>query len=389
MGTTLDYEIGAYADRVGWREITAVGHGVRLAGSDVPDRSTSDALRSYPEDLLSSPLNQRSASLRVAAGSGVATGESRLLDSGPASALPRGADSFTDAFTGLAARERLTPAIGLFTVLVAIVLGALHAFAPGHGKTVMAAYLVGQRGSLRDSAVVGLSVTATHTLGVVVLSIVLSVAGLTAPERVYPWLGLASGLLLIGIGVTLLRRAPHRTVLASSVPVPSQTTSPAPAYALAAATKAAPLVPLGGDHDHNPGHRHATPAPHSHGLFTHTHALPERGSGLRGLLAVGFAGGMVPSPSALLVLLGGIALGRTWFGLGLVVAYGVGMAVALALTGLLLVRARDRVDALLQRTRSSRGLLLATRAAPKLPAATAIIVIVVGASVALRAVMQL
>jgi nickel/cobalt exporter len=402
--TTVDYEIRAYADRVGWREITAVGDGVRLTSSDVLDRSPSDELRSYPEDLLSSPLDQRSASLRVAAGSGVTMGTSRLLDSGPVSAQSRGVDGFTEVFTGLVSRERLTPAIGLFAMLVATVLGALHAFAPGHGKTIMAAYLVGQRGSLRDAVVVGLSVTATHTLGVVVLGLVLSIAGLASPERVYPWLGLASGLLLVGIGVTLLRRTRRHTVLPSSVSVPSQAaTATTPAYALAAATEAIPLVLRHADqhHEHrqdrghdghgHDGHGHdaGTLTPHSHGLFTHTHAVPQRGSGLRDLLAVGFAGGMVPSPSALVVLLGGVALGRAWLGLGLVVMYGVGMAAALALTGLLLVRVRDRAYELLWRTSSSRGVPLANWLTRVLPAATAIIVVVVGALLTLRAIIQL
>jgi len=125
---------------------------------------------------------------------------------------------------------------------------------------------------------------------------------------------------------------------------------------------------------------------HSHGLFSHTH-LPPAGSektGARSLLAVGFAGGLVPSPSALVVLLGGIALGRTWFGVLLVLAYGIGMALALVGTGLLLVKARDRLQrwaAATERSKRSNIVLLATRA---LPALTAILVLGLGASVAIR-----
>jgi ABC-type nickel/cobalt efflux system permease component RcnA len=142
-------------------------------------------------------------------------------------------------------------------------------------------------------------------------------------------------------------------------------------------------------HDHDHDHPHAAGEPHSHGLFSHTHALPEKGSGLKGLLAVGLAGGMVPSPSALIVLLGGIALGRAWFGFGLVVAYGLGMAAALMATGLLLVRARDRVQAMAARASSSRLARVATRAAAVLPTATAALVIAIGGGVLLRAALLL
>src|SRR5207244_708695 len=123
---------------------------------------------------------------------------------GPTSILPRGVDRATRAFTSLVSRQHLTVAFGILAVALALVLGAIHALAPGHGKTVMAAYLVGQRGSLRQAALIGLTVTATHTAGVMALGIVLTTSAVIAPERLYPWLGLASGLLLAAIGVSVL-----------------------------------------------------------------------------------------------------------------------------------------------------------------------------------------
>ena len=144
--------------------------------------------------------------------------------------------------------------------------------------------------------------------------------------------------------------------------------------------------PHGHNHDHD---HHALGQPHSHGLFTHSHSLPAEGRGLRGLIAVGFAGGMVPSPSALVVLLGGIALGRTWFGLLLVVAYGVGMAVALALTGVLLARGRDRLVGALAAGSSSRTATLAARTAVVLPVLTAAAVVLIGTGIAARALTDL
>jgi len=101
----------------------------------------------------------------------------------------------------------LTPAFALLAILLSVLLGGLHAFAPGHGKTLMAAYLVGREGTWRQAAVIGVSVTVTHTIGVLLLGIALSAAALAAPEQVYPWLGLISGILLAGIGVTLMRSA--------------------------------------------------------------------------------------------------------------------------------------------------------------------------------------
>ena len=122
----------------------------------------------------------------------------------------RGTDRFAAAFTGLVARQDLTIGFALLALGAAVVLGALHALAPGHGKTVIAAYLVGERGSLRQAATLGMSVTVTHTAGVLVLGLVLSGSTRFVPERVYPWLGVASGLLLAAVGLGLLVRARRR-----------------------------------------------------------------------------------------------------------------------------------------------------------------------------------
>lgn len=398
VGSMVRYELVPPSGGVGWHETTASGDGTRLQGADVPEQSVSQELRTYPEDLLSSPLDVRSASFEVGAGSGRATGDGGLLEGGPAAALPRGADRLTEAFTGLVSRDDLDAPFVLVAFGIALVLGGAHAFAPGHGKTVMAAYLVGQRGAFRDAALIGASVTVTHTLGVLVLGVALSAAGLATPERLYPWLGLASGLLLIGIGVALLRAHRSRTL----VTAPSHGPEPVPSLVLAGAPATA-VEAL--EHGHNHGHhqhdhehehhdhdhdhdRHGADR-HSHGLFSHSHAVAPAGSGVRGLLAVGFAGGLVPSPSALVVLLGGIALGRAWFGLALVVAYGLGMAMALVLVGVALVKARDRVGALLRRAEHPRRVAGAMALARVLPVLTAGVVVLVGVGLAGRAVVQL
>jgi nickel/cobalt exporter len=310
---TLAFSDRNWADRIGWREITASGDGTTLLASDVPATSASARLTSYPRDLLRSPLDQRSATVAFQLGGG-RDGAGAALGGGAGGAVPMGVDRATRAFTELVARQRLGVGFGLLAVGLALLLGAVHALGPGHGKTVMAAYLLGMRGTLRQSVLVALTVTVTHTAGVLLLGVALSASTVLAPERIYPWLGLASGLLLAGVGLTLLRRALH-----ARTPV---------------------MVAARADHGHP--HRHDHPHSHAH---AHAGAAP-RAPGWRSLVSMGFAGGLVPSPSALVVLLGAIALGRAWYGVLLVVAYGAGMAATLTGAGLVLVRARATIDRL-------------------------------------------
>ncbi|MEN3359981.1 MAG: nickel/cobalt transporter (NicO) family protein, partial [Mycobacteriales bacterium] len=188
----LSYRITGYLDRVGWREITAVGDGTTLTGSTVPVASRSNRLTAYPADLLSAPLDVRGADLAARPGGTAAAGV--VAPAGPTAPLARGVDRVTSAFTSLVARRHLTVAFGLIAVLLSVLLGGMHAFAPGHGKTVMAAFLVGGRGTLRQALTIGLTVTATHTAGVLVLGAVLTTSVALAPQTLYPWLGVASGL---------------------------------------------------------------------------------------------------------------------------------------------------------------------------------------------------
>ncbi|MEU4514093.1 High-affinity nickel-transporter [Nonomuraea wenchangensis] len=323
-------------DRIGWREISAAGDGVRLSASTVPARSVSDELRAYPEDLLSDPLDQRTATFTVSAG-GPATGGSGAVPGGPGVGGPVVGGPVGEAFaaldrtfTDLIGSDALTLPLGLLAVGLAVVLGAGHALIPGHGKTVMAAYLAGRRGRPRDAVVVGATVTATHTAGVLVVGLALTAFTTLAGETVLSWLGVASGALIAVIGLRLLLNARRRHTA----------------------------------HGHGHGHGHGH----------------ERRAGLVGL---GVAGGLVPSPSALIVLLGAIALGRTWFGVALVTAYGVGMAATLTVTGLLLVKLMDRLE-----RRAAAGprssARLAARVSGLAPLGTAALVVLLGAGLALR-----
>ena len=343
-GRSLAYADANHQGRVGWREITAVGDRATLEAADVPPASPSARLTRYPEDQLASPLDQRAATLRFHPGG-------PRLSTPPATspAARTGAvDRVTAAFTALVAERSRTPGFVGVALLLAVALGAAHAVAPGHGKTVMAAYLIGLRGTVRQAATIGATVTVTHTAGVLLLGLVLTTSRAVASERVYPWLGLGSGLLLAAVGVGLLVRAR-----------PGRHAHP---------------------HPHPNDHAH----PHDHAGH-HGHGHGGRPLGRRGLVALGLAGGLVPSPSAVVVLLGGIALGQAWLGAALVLAYGAGMAATLTGVGLLLAHLRTRMD---RRLRLPAGGLLA-RLGRLLPAATAAVIVLVGIGLAAQGAAQL
>jgi ABC-type nickel/cobalt efflux system permease component RcnA len=346
----------AFTDRVGWREITAVGDRTTLVASNVERVSGSARLTAYPEDLLSSPPDQRQATVRARPGGPAAPAVAGAVP-GARVAQPRGLDGATRSFTNLVARQELTLGFGIVALALAVGLGAIHAFAPGHGKTVMAAYLVGQRGSVHQAAVIGMTVTATHTAGVLLLGLALSVSTTLAPESIYPWLGMASGLLLAGVGAGMLLRATGRRPR---------------------------LVPAGHGHSHD-GHSHSHDG-HSHGHgHSHPHEHDHRPVEWRSLVPLGLAGGLVPSPSAVVVLLGAIALGRAWFGVGLVIAYGLGMAVTLTAAGIALVRSRGAIE----RRLASPGAGRLSSVVGALPKLTATCIVAGGLLLTVRGAAQL
>ncbi|MFF3463458.1 nickel transporter [Streptomyces sp. NPDC001984] len=306
----------------GWREITARGDRTTLTTSDVPEKSVSHELSSYPRELLSSPADTATASVRVRPG-GPALAEQRQ-DAPAASVLPRGADRWTRALDGLVARHDLTLGFAVLALVIAIGLGALHALAPGHGKTLMAATAAarGGRVRLKDVLPLAASVTVTHTLGVVALGLLVT-AGSAATPSVIAWLGIASGALVLLAGASLVRRAWHnRTHTQAHV----RQQAPERELAMAGAH-------TGHTHHHHHDHHHAVE--HTHGGHTHTHPTAPT---VRGTILLGFAGGLVPSPSAVVVLVGAAALGQAWFGLLLVVAYGVGLALTLTAAGFAVVK---------------------------------------------------
>ena len=337
-----------FAGRPGWQEMIADGGaGMVLSESTVPRVDRSQALRAYPEDQLQSPPQVTEARFRFSPGAAVPAAE-RVVS--PARA---GAARFADRMTELVAtRAPLGPWLVLTSLLVAAGLGALHALSPGHGKTVVGAYLVGARGTARHAVFLGLVVTATHTLGVYALGLLtLTASAYVVPERLFPWISAVSGLVVVAVGASL------------------------------AASRLQAALALGHDghphaHDdhHHDGHAHTHDHDHSH-----SHPPADGAIGWRSLLALGVSGGLLPCPSALVVMLGAIAFGRIAFGLLLIVAFSAGLAAVLTSIGIALVYARDLFE----------RLPLDGRLARFAPVASALVISIAGLAIVIEAIARL
>ena len=295
-----------YSDRIGWKEIVV---------GDAPSRSRE--LQAYPKDLLSSPPEITHVRASLVPGTVPETGP-HLARGDSLRAPDRIADS---GFAALVGREHLGAWVILASLAAALFWGAAHALSPGHGKAIITAYLVGQRGTPRHAAMLGLIVTVTHTIGVFALGLVtLVLSRFLVPEQLYPWLNLVSGVLVVGIGVSVLRmRWRHRA------------------------------------HDHH--HHH-------HGDLSR-----------RSLIAVGVSGGLLPCPSALVVLLAAISLHRIGFGLLLIVAFSAGLALTITGIGLVAVLART----------AFRRFSFEGRALSLLPAVSALVILAAGVAMTVHA----
>ena len=339
-GGKLTFEDRTFPGRIGWREITVVARdGARLRASSVPAVSRSDELRAYPDELVASPLDVRSAEVRFTPGTAPAAPPE--LDA-PVAPAHRGG-----GFEALIDRGDLSLGVILVSLLVAAFWGAAHALTPGHGKALVAGYLVGTRGRPRHAFILGATVTVTHTIGVFALGLVtLLLSQFIVPEQLYPWLTLVSGLLVVAVGLGVLRsrlRGAYRHH----------------------------------DHDHHRHHHgdHHHDHDHHHHEHVHDHHDHEDVTS-RGILGVGIAAGLLPCPSALVVLLSAIALHRVGFGLALIVAFSVGLAATITAIGLVAVFARRAFA----RARFDGPVIRA------LPAVSALVILLVGVVITARAV---
>lgn len=305
-GQPVSFKDGNFAGRIGWHEITVVGDRLAVLDSDAPAQSVSARLTSYPANLLQSPLDQRTASFRVG---GVTDVAAAPVTDAAAPITRNFGDRFTTAFTGLVTTGGSTPLLWILALATAFAIGGIHALGPGHGKTLMAAYLVGSDARPRQVVAVGAAVSVMHTASVVLLGLAVLLAGQAfTPEVAYRWTTIASGAVVAGLGLYLLV-----TRLRS-----------------ARRARAHDVAHTHG-HDHEHGHTHVRPA----GRF--------------GLATLAVSGGILPSPSALIALLAAVAIGRVVFGLALVLAFGLGLATILVAVGFGTIRARSTMDRRLSR----------------------------------------
>jgi nickel/cobalt exporter len=309
----IRYEDRNYAGRSGWKEIVL---------PDGEDRSRE--LTAYPQDPMIAPPQDLTAEILVRApveparidSTAAAVEEPR--PSAAASKTPAAAPAAPgtvvrgDYLSRLLHRDEIGWELTLLGMAVAFGLGAVHALSPGHGKTIVAAYLVGSRGTLRHAAFLGAMVTFTHTISVFFLGFVtLFLSKYVLPERLFPILGAISGLSIVWVGATLFFRR-----LQSS------------------------------------RHHH-----HYHGPGGHTH-VPEGEITMGSLIALGASGGLVPCPSALVLLLSSISLGRVGLGLILLLGFSLGLATVLMGIGAAVLFAAHLLPATQKVTGSSAFRLL-------------------------------
>ena len=356
----VTFEDLSYPDRIGWREIVATGDGVAIDAGGLPTTSPSLRLTPYPADLLASRSTSGrrrspSAPAEPLPGATTAPAADDPIAAGNPGAVPGGIGA---ELPTIFREVDLTPLSSLLSIVTAFALGAGHALTPGHGKTLMAAYLVGTRGTPLHAAGLGLSVTISHTIGILVLAaLVVGAQGLLPPDVVVRAAPVVAAVTIAAIGGWMLFARGPATQVASRTAIPR-------------------------DHDARPPSTTTsttTPDEHTHGGVRHSH-LPPAGATLswRGLFALGLAGGLIPSTSALFILLGSIVAGRPAFGFVLVVVFGLGMAAVMAAVGLAMVVARDRLD----RLPSSSGL---GRVARNAPLAAAVVVLGFGAYLTVQA----
>lgn len=295
-----------FPGRLGWSEIVISG----MVSSDLPAASPSNLLTAYPPDQPL--LDIRSARFETDPGAGIGIEQEAVAANPPVGAVPGLVAGAFDSESGSVTL--------LISLLGAFILGVGHAAAPGHGKTLMGAYIVGSRGTWRQASVLGLTVAVTHTVGVAVLGL-LTVAASAAfqPELIYPYLSAAAGVAVLGVGIGLAARIWRNYRFSSH------------------------------SHDHS-NHNH--PHLHEHGSGGHGHHHnQEHGEDLLvehpristgSLAALGLSGGLVPSASAVVLFLGAVSVGRPIIGVTMVLLFGIGMAVTLVAAGVIVVYTQQK-----------------------------------------------
>ncbi len=354
--------------RAGWKEIVvrpSEGAQAAILPDLLVDRS--NGLLEYPAESLTSAPDIREVSFMWVPGSGSPAPATAAIE---AATEGRGSSGFAGVFDDLLEHERSGLFI-LLSLLVALAFGAQHALGPGHGKTMVAAYLVGSRGTPKQAAILGAAVTATHTSTVYLLGLVTLVAAeFIAAETVYLWMGVVSGALVVGFGAVLFG-----TRLRGAIGHRRSAVGGTHRHGLLGKAHSHGLQ----DHEHEHEHEHAEA-----GSAQPTPAVGDETSpavGTRSLLSLGVLGGLLPCPSAVVVMVAAISQGEVLLGMLLIVAFSLGLAGVLTAIGMSLVlgkRLGARQRSLFER-QAVRGLVRV------MPVVSALVVMLVGAGITYQA----
>lgn len=311
----LQFEDRNFKDRPGWKEIVIRGGaGVSILRASQPAADRSTELTNFP----GATPNDLRARVEWKPGTGAAGAIMPIEQPAPVETktesvpAPQAEPANKDYLAALLGRKEIGPGLIIAGMAVALGLGAMHALSPGHGKTIVAAYLVGSRGTMRHAAFLGAMVTFTHTASVFALGLAaLFLSEYVATERIARSLGVVSGLSIVAVGALLFsqrwRRLRHAWQHAH-----------------------------GHAHQHHEGEHHH----HHHHGHAHTH-VPEGEVSIASLIALGASGGLAPCPSALVLLLSSIALGRVGLGLTLLIAFSAGLAGVLMAIGMMVLYAKQ------------------------------------------------
>jgi ABC-type nickel/cobalt efflux system permease component RcnA len=310
---TLTYRDATLPGRIGWRDVVVT-----------PAREPTSELRAYPNALVGSPRDRTAVSMTR-----TATGALVVRDAGDGTVAGAPSAARMNALSDVLARDLGDPLVLAGALLLAIGLGALHALEPGHGKTLLAISLVGARATVPQAAILAAALTIAHTAGVLLFGIVvLSLTRYVVPETLYPWIAVLSGAFVAVLGARALAKT-----------IAQRAEQPAPAAAAALSDAEIARAAL---RAHDAAHAHGFVHDHD-GLDAAAHARAHAIPGtaplrFRDALLAAASGNVAPCPAALVVLLAAIATHRIGYGLVLIVAFSIGLALTLTVLGVAVVR---------------------------------------------------
>jgi nickel/cobalt exporter len=321
----IEYNDTTLLGRIGWKDVVVL-----------PQHEPTQELRVYPDALIGSPRDRTAVTISVAPAGSVS-----VADVGSTPTFGVASTARMNDLSDVLARNLSDPLVLFGALLLAIGLGALHALEPGHGKTLLAISLVGARATVPQAFILATALTVAHTIGVLIFGVVvLTLAKYIVPETLYPWIALLSGVFVAILGGRALGREIRRRM---------------PPH----------------DHAHEHAHDHGDHHHHHHdddgfsdAVHAHSHLIPGTAPiSFRGALIAASTGNVAPCPAALVVLLAAIATHRIGWGLVLIVAFSIGLALTLTLLGVAVVRGASWLTQRPQFDRFARYAPLVTAAA--------------------------